>query len=395
MKGHGLSIASVYNRYLDRGGEDVVFEAEAQLLGAHKHRVTCVTAQVKNPSGVREKAELAWGAVWSNKWYKRFRALLKDKSIDLVHVHNFFPNLSPSIYYACRDENVPVVQTLHNYRLLCPSATLYRNGHGCEDCMGKIPLWPSILHGCYHGSHAQASVIVAMLTAHRFIRTWQKRVSVYVALTEFARQKFIQGGLGAQKITVKPNFVHPDPGVRNEQGDYALFVGRLSAEKGIRTLLKTWACVGEIPLKIVGDGPLAHKAHSFVQGHRMKGVHILGRKDHHAVLGLMKGARFLVFPSEWYEGLPLTIVEAFACGVPVIASRLGAMAEIVQNERTGLHFTLGDPADLAAKIEWAWAHPEQMRQMGREARAEYERKYTAERNYQMLMGIYEKVLETG
>ncbi|MGQ9873581.1 glycosyltransferase family 4 protein [Leptodesmis sp.] len=214
-------------------------------------------------------------------------------------------------------------------------------------------------------------------------------MDVYIALTEFARQKFIEGGLPAEKIAIKPNFTYPDPGPGDRSGNYVLFVGRISREKGVRTLVQAWQKLRGVPLKVVGDGPLMGE----MQRARSEGLEILGWRSHDEVLALIKSARFLVFPSEWYEGFPLTIAEAFACGVPVIASRLGAMAEIVEDGRTGLLFNLGDAEDLAAKVEWAWANPDTMREMGREARQKYEQKYTAERNYQMLMEIYEIVRE--
>jgi len=283
-----------------------------------------------------------------------------------------------------------VIQTLHNYRLLCPNAILYRDGGVCEDCLGRLP-WPGVMRGCYRGSRAQTVVVAAMLAVHRWLKTWLEKVDIYIALTEFARRKFIEGALPAEKVVVKPNFVHPDPGVRDGSGNYAIFVGRLSREKGVLTLLAAWELLKDIPLKIAGDGPLVEDVRRRSQ--MLGGVEVLGRRDHKDVIGLLKGARFLVFPSEWYECFPVTFVEAFACGVPVIASRLGAMAEIVEDGRTGLHFTPGDPDDLAARVVYAWSHPERMREMGREARAEYEAKYTAERNYQMLMDIYHRAIE--
>ena len=231
-----------------------------------------------------------------------------------------------------------------------------------------------------------------MLHIHRRLRTWQEQVDIYIALTEFARQKFIQGGLPADKIVVKPNFVDSAPCMREGLGRYALFVGRLSPEKGIGTLLAAWKRLKSVPLKVVGDGPLMGRIQRSVREDGVEEVDILGRGLHGEVLKMMKDARFLVFPSGCYENFPLAIAEAFACGVPVIASRLGAMAEIVEDGRTGLLFTPGDPEDLAAKVEWAWTHPQRMMEMGHEARREYEQKYTAARNYEMLMEIYRRAM---
>ena len=339
------------------------------------------------------RAALASGTTWSRPTRYHLLEMLRDARPNVAHFHNTFPLISPSAYSACREVRVPVVQTLHNYRLLCPAATFFRDGHVCEECLGKTPPWPGVMHGCYRGSRSQTAVVAAMLTTHRCLQTWKKQVDMYIALTEFSRRKFIEGGIPSDKIVFKPNFVHPDPGATESKGRYALFVGRLSREKGLLTLLRAWQYLKKIPLKIAGDGPLMGEVQGFVRKQKLSNVELLGWCTREEVLRLMKGALFLVFPSEWYEGFALTIVEAFACGVPVIASRMGAMAEIVEDDRTGLHFTPEDPEDLAAKFEWAWAHPKQMMVMGREARAQYKQKYSAERNYQRLMEIYQMAIE--
>jgi len=227
-----------------------------------------------------------------------------------------------------------------------------------------------------------------MLSIHWLLGTWTGRVSRYIALTEFMRRKLIEGGLPAHRITVKPNFVAPDPGMGDHGGGYALFVGRLTGEKGVQTLIRGWQHLdGGIPLRIAGAGPLRSLADSSPPC-----IEWLGQRSRAQELALMKRAQVLVFPAEWYEGFPLTIAEAFATGLPVVASRLGAMAELVQDGRTGLLFTPGDPVDLAAKVKWAFAHPNELAEMGRCARQEFASKYTAERNYQFLYDIYQLVL---
>ena len=382
-----LRILLIHNYYQQSGGEDTEFAAEKKLLRQKEHEVV---EFVRHNAEIQEIGHLrvAIDAVWSRYSQHALQRLLQATRPDVAHFHNTFLLISPAAYYACREEGIPVVQTLQNYRLLCPGATFLRDGRVCEDCVGKTIPWPGVLHGCWRGSRVQTSVVMAMLASHRLLGTWQKQVDVYVALTEFARQKFIEGGLPAEKIAIKPNFIYPDPGPGDGSGNYVLFVGRISQEKGIRTLVRAWRKLKEVPLKVAGDGPLMEE----IQRASSKGLEILGWRPHDEVLSLIKGARFLVFPSEWYEGFPLAIAEAFACGVPVIASRLGAMAEIVENGRTGLHFEPGNPEDLAAKVEWAWTHPQQMTEMGHEARREYEQKYTAERNYEMLMEIYRRAM---
>jgi len=388
--GQPKRVLLLHNRYQIAGGEDVVVQTEKALLEANDHPVALLETNNDDIASPLEKAKAATNAIYSYSSKQWVRAEIASFLPDVVHVHNFFPLLSPSVYYACREAGVPVVQTLHNYRLLCPDVYFFREGKVCEDCLGKFFPWPAIVHGCYHGSRAGTAVVATMLSTHRALQTWTKMVDVYIALTEFARQKFIQGGLPANKIVVKPNFIHPDPREGEGQGRYALFVGRLSPEKGLETLLKAWEKIGErMPLKIVGEGSLANVVAEASQ--KLLGVEWLGKQPKEQVLALMKEAQVLVFPSMWYEGFPLVIVEAYAVGLPVIASDLGSPSLLIDQGRTGLHFRPGDSEDLVAKVEWALTHSTELAQMRREARAEFEAKYTAQQNYQMLMDIYERV----
>jgi glycosyltransferase involved in cell wall biosynthesis len=218
-------------------------------------------------------------------------------------------------------------------------------------------------------------------------------VDCYISLTEFARKKMIEGGLPAEKIRVKPNFVLPDPGRRTNSGDYALFVGRLEELKGVPTMLSAWEQLPKsIPLVIAGDGAYRVGMEAEITKRQLSHVNYKGRLSREKTLEAMKNARFLIFPSEWYEGFPVTIAESFACGVPVICSRMGSMQEIVDDHRCGLHFTPGDASDLAAKVQWAWSHPEDVDMMGHQARVDFETRYSAARNYEMLSEIYGSVM---
>ena len=392
VKAASLSVLCVHNRYIQPGGEDQVFESESRLLAENGCRVEKVEAQTTYPSGLVRKIGAAVDCVWSRSWHQEFKTFLRNSRPDVVHVHNFFSVISPSVYYACKEEGVPVVQTLHNYRLACPAASFYRDGKVCEECLDQGP-FHAVRYGCYRDSKLATAALATMLEVHRKKDTWTEMVDCYIALTEFAREKMIQGGLPAGKIRVKPNFVLPDPGPRKDDGDYALFVGRLVDLKGVGTLLAAWSKLPKsIPLVIAGDGPFRPAMEKQIADLKLTNVDYRGRLSRQETLAAMKGARFLMFPSEWYEGFPVTIAESFACGVPVLCSRLGGMREIVDDGRTGLHFNPGDAADLAEKVQWAWSNPEEIISMGAAARAEFEAKYSAERNFGMLTEIYESVL---
>lgn len=391
-----MKVLLVHNTYQQAGGEDQAFAAEANLLEANGHQVLRYLASNVQVHRLNAMA-LAQTAIWSTSAYREMRAFLTRERPQVVHVHNTLPLISPSVYHAARAEGVAVVQTLHNYRLLCPNGLLFRDGGVCEDCMGKFVPWPGVAHACYRGSRPATATVAAMLTVHRGLGTWTRVVDVFIAPTEFARHKFIAGGLPAEKIVVKPNFISPDPGADGpgageQRGEHALFVGRLSAEKGVDTLLAAWECLGRrVPLKIVGDGPYAKKVSDAAR--RLHGIEWLGEQSHDAVLRLMRQARFLVFPSLCYETFGLVIAEAYGVGLPVIASDLGSMSSLVAHGHTGLHFRAGDPAALVEQVDWALANPERLADMGRNARQEYVAHFTADRNYQILMQAYAAAIE--
>jgi glycosyltransferase involved in cell wall biosynthesis len=389
-----MRILTIHNYYQQAGGEDVVFEGEASLLRQRGHEV--VEYRQDNTQIHRlSRLVIASHAIWSRPVYRALQRLVREVEPDVAHFHNIFPLISPAAYYANRKAGVPVVQTLHNYRLLCPAATFLRNGQPCEQCLEKIAPWPAVLHSCYHRSYAQSAVTAGMLTVHRLLKTWRDQVDIYIAPTEFSRRKFIEGGLPAEKIVVKPNFVYPAPGCRAGSGGYALYVGRLSTQKGVRTLLQAWQQLSGVPLKTVGDGPLMGVVQAFAHTHAGLDIEVLGQRAPQEVLALMQRAMFLVFPSESYETFGRVAIEAFACGVPVLASRLGAMAELVDEGHTGLLFRPGDSEDLATKVRWAVEHPEAIALMGAHARRVYEAKYTADVNYNSLINIYRTAISAG
>ena len=389
-----MKICLVHNSYEQRGGEDVVFEQERENLSRGGHDVIAYhrsNSEIKSLTPLTQLS-LVKDSVWSTGARKEFAQLLDREAPDIVHVHNTFFMISPSIYSACRERGIPVVQTLHNFRWICPAYTLYRNGSVCEDCLNGS-LWNGIYHGCYRGSRTATAAVALILGWHRLLKTWDDCVDCYIALTEFSREKFIAAGLQPAKIVVKPNFVEFDPGPGAGDRKYALYAGRLSAEKGLDTLLAACESVPpDCPLQIIGDGRERAALEVQVRQKNILNITFRGFLSRSETIAAVKAARFVVVPSKWYEGFPMVIAEAMACGTPVICSCLGAMKEIVDDRRTGLHFNPGDVDDLAQKMAWAWDFPAEMSRLGHAARREYELRYTAERNLTLLMEIYEKAL---
>jgi glycosyltransferase involved in cell wall biosynthesis len=384
-----MRILLVHNRYKASGGEDVVVGAEKSMLEAHGHEVSLLEADNAEISGALAQVAAGFTAIYSRTARRRVAAEVARFRPSVMHVHNFLPLLSPSVYYAAHEGGVAVVQTLHNYRLICPGGLLLRKGNVCELCLGKTVPISGVLHACYRGSPGATVSVAAMLGLHRTFGTWRMMVDAYIALTEFGREKFIRGGLPPDRLFVKPNFVHSAAQPGQGDGGFALFIGRLSEEKGIRSLLVAWKRVGmALPLKIAGDGPLRAEVQAATQC--MKNVELLGHVSKDRVAEMLRCAHVLIIPSICYEGFPMTVVEAFAAGVPVIASKIGALGELIDHGRTGLHARPGDPEDLARQVEWLTAHEERRRRMRHAARREFELHYTAEHNCEMLLAIYER-----
>lgn len=379
-----MKILIAHNVYRHRGGEDTVVEAEIALLRSYGHDVELYSlhndALEKMP-----RAAAAMTAIWSRHSAGDIAEACERFRPDVIHAHNTFPLISPSLYWTAWHKRVPVVQTLHNFRLLCPQAIFLRNGKICEDCIGKMP-WRAVAHRCYRGSAAQSAVATSMLAIHRLLGTYRKRVTRYIALNSFARDKYVEGGIPAERIRIKPNFVPSSDMPRCLERHGGLYVGRLSTEKGLDVLAQAVHRLENPDLDVIGQGPLEALARQAF------GARYLGYRPLEQILQRMQTARYLVVPSICYENSPRTIVEAFSCGLPVIASRLGALANIVHDGVTGLLFEPSNPSDLASKIAWAQAHPGEMVRMGQAARDEYETQYPPERNHEILMNIYEDAI---
>jgi glycosyltransferase involved in cell wall biosynthesis len=386
-----MKVLLCHNFYQQFGGEDQSFFDDVALLRSHGHDVVEFTRHNDDIEQM-SRFRVAANTVWNADVYRELRSLIRRERPDIVHCTNIFPIISPAAYQAAHDEDVPVVQALGNYRLLCPGATLLRDGAVCESCLDKKFAWPAIVHGCYRQSRLLSAVVAGMLTTHRAKGTW-RRVDRYYAPTRMARDVFIRSGMPPDRIDVRPYIVNPDLGSGRGEGGYVLYVGRLSPEKGITTLLSAWAELHEnIPLRVIGDGPCREMVEQAAAIDSR--ITTFGYLPLEQVYEQLRGAMCLVMPSIWYETFGRTIIEAYAAGTPVIASRMGAMQELVIHRETGLLFEPGSPTALARAISDLFRRID-MAAMRARARREFDEKFTAEQNYRQLMGIFERTLGHG
>ncbi|MDR4476691.1 MAG: glycosyltransferase [Nitrospira sp.] len=373
-------------------GEDAVFRNEQELL--RDHGVDVVPYEVFNDhldtSSLTRRITLALETAWSRDTYQAVSQLIRRTRPDIAHFHNTFPQISPSAYAACRDNGVPVVQTLHNFRFICPGGLLLRDGRPCEDCVGTN-LLPAMRHRCYRASLPATGALVWMLLRNRWQGTYQTMVDRYVALTEFAASRLIAGGLPKGRLSIKPNFVPGVSSAGSGDGGFAVFVGRLSAEKGLRTLIAAWEYLPGIPLKIIGDGPLRQELMDVVLRKNLP-IQFLGFCDRTTVLHTVGDAAIQLIPSECYEGFPMVVLEAYACGTPLVCSRIGSLDEIVREGETGMKFRAGDAADLAQTVKRLLNNPTILLSMRHKARAAFLTHYTSEHNFHLLMEIYHRTL---
>jgi glycosyltransferase involved in cell wall biosynthesis len=378
-----MRILFIHSRYQIAGGEESVVEAEIELLQSRGHEVLRYLRDNHEVSG-QSRLSLLRDTLWSSSSHEAVQQLVAAHRIEVVHIHNTLPLVSPSVYWAASRAGAAVVQTLHNFRWLCPQGTLLREGAICESCIGKIP-WRSIQHRCYRNSAVQSAVMTATYSLHTALGSLHQQADRIIALTDFARDKFIEGGFPANKMVVKLNFVEDTVAVAplaSLQRSGVLYVGRLSEEKGPDVFVDAARLVPDEQFEMLGNGPLADTLA------RPANVAFAGAVPKAQVLGAMQRAMALVLPSRCYEGLPMTLVEAFCQGLPVIASRLGAFPSLIDDGVTGLLFDPGNANDLARKVQWCRDRPESVASMGLAARAMYERRYTAESNYTQMLSIY-------
>jgi glycosyltransferase involved in cell wall biosynthesis len=386
-----MKVLMVHNRYQQRGGEDAVVDAEARLLAAHGVEVRRLDADNDSIQGVWSKIQVSASQIaGSQAVEQRLAAALIKFRPDVVHVHNWFPSLSASVFRQCKAVKIPVVHTLHNYRLLCVGATLFRDGQVCEDCLGTTFRTSGVIHKCYRGSCLGSAAGTAGMLAHWAAGTWHHSVDRFIALTEFSRNKFIEGGLPHEKIAVKPNFVEPSPEPGSGDGNYFLYAGRLTEEKGLRTLLECWKNgPGLDPLWIVGDGPLRDEVQQAAAC--LRNVRWVGLKSSEEVLRLMERAKATVCPSLWYEGMPRVVIESLAVGTPVVASRIGGYPEMIADGESGALFPTGNAGALQSRIRELEAG-DRFAKMRPKARHRFLAEYTGEKNLSLLLNIYRRAI---
>ena len=381
-----MRILVVHNSYQQPGGEDACVSTEIQMLRSYGHSVGQFQISNKTIPDLSNIALFA-STIWNIDSYRLLRSKIHLFRPDIVHFHNTFPLISPSGYYAASAEHVPVVQTLHNFRSSCLNALHFRNGSICDTCNSKAFLWPGVMHGCYRGSRAASFASAMSLTLHRLAGTLRNRVNAFIALSENSRRQFIAAGIPQDRIYVKGNSVFPEPQPGAGGGGYAIYVGRLSMEKGISVLLEAWSLLGNAhELHIVGDGPLAPMVQAACERHSTIVWH--GAKDYDTVLQFVGNADVLIVPSECYENFPRVIVESFAKGTPVIASDLGAMSELIARNHTGLLFRPGSSQDLVAKLKQFYGNSDEFDFRRKRAREDFQRKHSQDKNYASLLGIY-------
>lgn len=386
------NILIVHNYYQIPGGEDTVVANEKKMLEDHGHKVILYT---RNNSELKEmsklqKLKLPFTTIFNPRTYKDIKRIIRKENIDVVHVHNTLNLVSPAVYYAALSCKVPVVQTVHNFRLLCPGATFYRDGHICEDCVHH-GLKCAIKHNCYRGSKAQTLVCVVNTWIHRMTGVYGK--INYICLTEFNKQKLLElKQIKEDKVFVKPNFVESNETFipEEQRKDQFVFAGRLDKLKGIDILLKAWKQMGAKAPKLIvcGTGPMEKWCKEFAKSNKLN-VEFKGCVPNAEVLKIVASSKALVLPTQWYEGFPMSIVEAFSVGPPVICSDLGNAGSIVEEKITGFKFQYNESDSLKCVIKEFESYDIKLLQQS--AYGKYRRYFDQNRNYEMFQTIYREI----
>jgi glycosyltransferase involved in cell wall biosynthesis len=387
-----MRILLVHNKYQQYGGEDVVFESETELLKNHGNEVEHLLFDNKEIKSFFDKIIIGVRSIYNPKSAKAIEKKIDDFHPDVIHVHNFFPLASPSIFFVAKKKNIPVVMTLHNYRLICPSTNLFYKSNVYDKSIGSLIPFDAIIKGVYRDSMIETASVVAVMASHSLLGTWRNKVDKYIALSQFSKKKFQSASLGIsdKKFVVKPNSV-TDYGNGNViREDFFLFVARLTEEKGIDLVLNAFQ-LHPFNLVIIGDGPARESVEQFCKNNPR--IKYLGFQKKPIIMDYLKRAKGFIFSSKYYENLPLTVIESFSTGTPVIASRLGVAKEIVQDKINGLVFEPGNSKDLSEKIKLLSADKNLVKNLSVNARESYINHYTPEKNYTQLVNIYKEVIE--
>lgn len=396
-----MKVLLVHNFYGSAApsGENQVFEAERELLLSRGHEVETF---IRHSDEIRDKGALgkitgALATPWNSWMFRDMRQVVRKFKPDVVHAHNTFPLISPAIFHAIGTQ-VARVLTLHNYRLFCPAAIPMRAGRVCTECLDQHTVWPGLRHGCYRNSRLATVPLAANVALHRCLGTWGNQVDAFIALSEFQRDRMIAAGLPVGRVHVKPNFYPGAPAVVPwaERRPCVVFAGRLTAEKGVEALVRAWLLWGEQApeLCIVGDGALRGELERLAATQPQVTIRFLGQVAGEVAQTEIAHARLLVLPSECFEGFPMVVREAFAFGTPAAVSNIGPLPSIVKHGVSGVVFTPADPGSLMGQVRAAWETPSLLERLGHGARAEFESKYTREKNYDMLMAIYRQAIST-
>ena len=383
-----MKVLQVHNQYQQGGGEDVVVKSEKLLLEKNSHEVISFyksNDEIKKYS-VAKKLALLWNTTWSKKYFNELSVELKKVKPDICHIHNTFPIISPSILYACQLNKIPIVITLHNYRLICANGQFFRNGLPCVKCLGSSSIH-AIQHACYRNSHIQSFASANMIEIHKIKKTYTKLPGALICLTEFAKNKFIEFGIPEELLFIKPNFIFTEQNIEVEKENYFVFIGRLEKAKGTELLINLNIYIPNIRLKIIGGGDEEDRLKNQTK------YEFTGAITRDKVLSILSKSKALIFTSIWYEGMPLVILEAFSLGIPVIASNIGAISEMIDDYKNGLLFEANNVKSLSEKIIWATNNPDEMKQMGKNAYLDFINKYSSQSNLKLLKNIYEFALK--
>lgn len=386
-----MKILIIHNHYLEKGGEDQAVSLEAKLLEEHGHKVIIYEKSNANIDRLPFFKKLFFALFelnFSKLVYKEIKEIIKTEKPDIAHIHNIFIHITPSVYRALIEEHIPTVQSFHNYKFFCIKGTFFNKGEVCEKCKNKKH-FNAVIRKCWKNSFLPSFFMVKLIYKAGY---FLKSIDSYIVTSKFSRDKLIEFGLDKEKIYLKTNFLTIEPQTDNPDYNYILFIGRLVDYKGIETLLDAFKINTTFNLKIIGDGPLKEKIHDFASAY--KNIEFLGKVKRDLLLRTIKGASFIVFPSECYENMPFVIMESFAFSKPVIASNLGAIKEFVIDGVSGILFEPGDARDLAAKISYLASHIKERMEMGQNANKIYRERFNKEKNYRDLINIYEKTINS-